>query len=355
MAGVAVCLPRLQIRVRAREGWEEIFLTYVGPEYADLAKLAAYLEGARVVRVHVFGPGPAPLAEWEWPVTWVGSAGPETALTGVQVYAVRGAEVRRVWLGDRVVGTVVVTPYAEECSLAGLWAGGDATCERSRQAWRTFEALEAALAQAGMDFSHVVRTWLFLQDILDWYEEFNAVRTTFYRARGVWDGLLPASTGIGAANPGGVALVAAAFAVKPRSAAVRARAVASPLQCPATQYASAFSRAVELETPGCRRLLVSGTASLDRAGRTVHAGDVRQQIAHTFAVVEALLHSRQVGWEDVTRATAYVRWARDACAVQRFLRARPSLAELPITIAHNTICRPDLLFELEVDAWRGGP
>jgi hypothetical protein len=54
-------------------------------------------------------------------------------------------------------------------------------------------------------------------------------------------------------------------------------------------------------------------------------------------------------WEDVTRATAYVRHPEDAGVFEDY-RASRGLPELPVVVAHNTICRDDLLFELEVDA-----
>ena len=132
--------------------------------------------------------------------------------------------------------------------------------------------MEAALRLAGMDFSHVVRTWLFLDEILAWYRELNQARDAFFTSRGVYDGLVPASTGIGARNPAGTAVVAELLAVQPKSSRVRIRSVPSPLQCPALQYHSSFSRAVEVAQPDHRRLFISGTASIGPDGRSAHAG-----------------------------------------------------------------------------------
>lgn len=47
-----------------------------------------------------------------------------------------------------------------------------------------------------MDFSHVIRTWFYNNRLLDWYEEFNRARDTFFESRGVFDRLVPASTGL---------------------------------------------------------------------------------------------------------------------------------------------------------------
>ena len=80
-------------------------------------------------------------------------------------------------------------------------------------------------------------------------------------------------------------------------------------------------------------------------------GDVLAQTARTCDVVAAILESRELGWEHVTRATAYVRHAADAGVLEQY-RQSVGLPPLPVVVAHNTVCRDDLLFELEVDAAR---
>lgn len=92
-----------------------------------------------------------------------------------------------------------------------------------------------------MELPNLVRTWLYLDHILDWYDDFNRVRNTFFERNGVFDGLVPASTGIGCANPHGSALVAKGLAVLPKQPPPP-RAVPSPLQCPANDYQSDVCR-----------------------------------------------------------------------------------------------------------------
>jgi 2-iminobutanoate/2-iminopropanoate deaminase len=62
------------------------------------------------------------------------------------------------------------------------------------QTWRTFRNLTALLASEGATWSDVVRTSCYLRDIERDYDEFNKVRTLFYRCMGLDP--LPASTGI---------------------------------------------------------------------------------------------------------------------------------------------------------------
>jgi enamine deaminase RidA (YjgF/YER057c/UK114 family) len=223
----------------------------------------------------------------------------------------------------------------------------DPGATRSEQARDVFEQMERTLQEAGRDFSQVVRTWFYLQDILGWYGDFNAVRTKFFGERGVFQGLVPASTGIGLPDLDGVALTAGLLAIAPGTAQVEA--VASPLQCEALDYQSSFSRAVEIVTPNVRRILVSGTASIDDAGRTAYVGDVDRQIELTISVVDALLVSRSMDWKDVTRAVAYAPVLRDAVRSEALLKSMgmPDGVFRPL---ESVVCRDDLLFELELDA-----
>ena len=286
----------------------------------------------------------------QWPVTWVQGNGADAEdVIGMQAIALSGAPVQRVELDGRVVGATYVDADAEWCYLGGVLPA-DPGRSRAEQARSVFERLEAALGQVGMDFSHVARTWLYLDRLLEWYGEFNVVRNEFFQQRRVYEHLVPASTGIGAANPDGAALVAGLVALKPRQPSVRVLPVISPLQCPPTNYRSAFSRAVEIQRSGRRQLLISGTASIDPSGASVHRDDVDGQIELTMAVVEAILESRQMRWADTTRMTAYFTDLADGPRFTAWCRAH-GLPGLPVVFSHAVICREELLFEIELDAW----
>jgi enamine deaminase RidA (YjgF/YER057c/UK114 family) len=128
--------------------------------------------------------------------------------------------------------------------------------------------------------------------------------------------------------------------------------VSSPLQCAAGDYGSSFSRAAELVGPTFRRVFVSGTASIDPQGRTAHPGDVEAQIGLTFEGVGAILESRGMGFGDVVRGNAYFKDAADALALGPALQEH-GLDQTRLLVSRNTVCRGDLLFEMEVDAVRG--
>ena len=266
-----------------------------------------------------------------------------------QAQSVIGVPLRAVMVKGACVGYAYADADAAYCHLTGILPA-DTKGSRAAQTEDCLQQLEQALAGAGMEFRDVVRTWFFLDDLLDWYGDFNRVRNAFFAARGIFDGLIPASTGIGARNHAGAAIAANVLAMRPKHAGVRIEAVPSPLQCPAPDYRSAFSRAVEIAFPSHRQLLISGTASIAADGTSLHAGDMARQIDRTLDVVEAILHSRRMDWGDVTRGILYTCADGEPSLFAETCRRR-RIPRLPLMTANDVaICRPELIFEIELDA-----
>ena len=310
-----------------------------------LGACEAYESGMQAIR-HAFG-GPS------WPVTWISGNGRQGRITcGTQLHAVASDNLAPVFLDGAVVGYVFGDADARQCILGNIGPRSP-TASREAQAREVFERIEQALVAAGMTFSNVVRTWMYVSRILEWYGRFNEARAKFFRERQVFDGVVPASTGVGVDNPAGAALVADVLAIQPRTDRVRIEAVPSPLQRPALDYKSSFSRAAEVVFPDHRMLYVSGTASIDFAGKSAYVGDIQKQIQLTMDVVHAILQSRNMEWIDSARAVAYFKDIDDVGVFGDFCRNN-DLAELPVVPAHADICRDDLLFELEVDAVKLG-
>ena len=289
------------------------------------------------------------LGRVEWPVTWIDSRNSGlTPLAGFQAFAVSGTPVTRVKLGLRVVGSVFEDGSARHCLVGGI--GPSSTELRpAAQAQQALGNLEWALSCANFGLRDVVRTWFYNDEILAWYGDFNRVRSALYAPVAFGTGSLPASTGIGARNPAGAALAVAAWAMQPLDGTASAREIGSPLQCPAPAYGSSFSRAMELNSGGIRRLFVSGTASIWPDGKTAWVGDVPKQIALTMEVVAAILQSRGMDFRHVTRATAYFQNK----VFMRHFEAWCELHEvrrMPVVAFEADVCRDDLLFEIEVDA-----
>lgn len=283
----------------------------------------------------------------EWPVTRIEGHDNRTIHGGCYYLAAVGGETRPVhWMGRRI-GTCHEDEEARYLMIGDL-SPDDVSASRGEQAIRLLEILTALLESNGMGFSNLIRTWFYLDHILDWYDEFNVARNGFFERHGVFRGLIPASTGIGCANNHGGALVAKALAIMPKQGPAP-QPLASPLQCSAVNYRSAFSRAVEVTLPSHHQLCISGTASIGPDGHTVHTGDVSAQIDLTLQVVSAILKSRGYDWQDTTRAIAYVRHAANIEEVATRLSNHP-VGNQPLLMMQADICRDDLLFELELDA-----
>jgi enamine deaminase RidA (YjgF/YER057c/UK114 family) len=339
-----------------RDGAEERFISASSSGSDELAIFGDFPPASgEVIAQLVFGgcsfeqAARTRMAGAPWPMLWLeGDVCPGTHLSGAQGFVLDGRPVQRVTLGDQVVGSTWSDADANYCLLAGVLPT-DSTMTRGAQTTSCFEQIEAALQKAGMDFSHVVRTWLYLDDLLAWYDEFNTARTEFFEKRGMFDRFIPASTGIGARNPAGMALAAGALAIRPRHKGVLAEEVASPLQCSATEYRSSFSRAVEVSFPDHRMLIISGTASIAAGGESMFTDDVARQIHLTLDVVEAILRSREMNWSNTVRAVGYFR-DMDALPVFQACCRERGIPPLPMVPAHATVCRDDLLFEIELDA-----
>jgi enamine deaminase RidA (YjgF/YER057c/UK114 family) len=329
--------------------------------YSMFEKLGSFLRehNARIVAQDVFGSCElypdginaleSSCGKINWPVTWIEGYGrPEKSLTGTQAYAISGTDVESIRLDKQIIGSIFEDDDAQYCLLGDL-RPNDVCRSRTEQASATFERIEAALRLVGMDFSNVVRTWMYINQILCGYDEFNVIRTKFFNERGIFQGVVPASTGIGVANPAGAALVAEAFAIKAKNNNVSSCAVPSPLQCPAIDYKSSFSRAVEVTLSDHRRLYISGTASIGPDGKTAYAADTENQIARTMEVVQAILESCRMGWADTSRAVAYFKDIEKAPMLEKYCKGK-RLPSMPIVVAHGDICREELLFEIELDA-----
>jgi enamine deaminase RidA (YjgF/YER057c/UK114 family) len=118
---------------------------------------------------------------------------------------------------------------------------------------------------------------------------------------------------------------------------------------------SSFTRGLRLELGNFVILLISGTASIDEQGRTVHVGDFRAQCRRTFANIAGLLESEGATWKDIVRTTCYLRDIdRDYEAFNEErtkFYAEQGLDPLPASTGIQAIlCRPDLLVEIEAIA-----
>lgn len=118
---------------------------------------------------------------------------------------------------------------------------------------------------------------------------------------------------------------------------------------------SSFVRGMRLDLNGLVILLISGTASIDDKGETVHVGDFRAQCQRTFKNITGLLEAEGATWHDIVRTTCYLRDIdRDYAAFNEERTAfyqEQKLNPVPASTGIQAkLCRPELLVEIEAIA-----
>src|SRR3984885_1922286 len=118
---------------------------------------------------------------------------------------------------------------------------------------------------------------------------------------------------------------------------------------------SSFSRGMRIDLNGLTILLISGTASIDEAGKSVHIGDFRAQMRRTLENITGLLASEGCTWHDIVRTSCYLRDIdRDYEAFNEertVFFAEQGLDPLPASTGIQAkLCRPELLVEIEAIA-----
>ncbi|UCC21465.1 MAG: hypothetical protein JSW23_06520 [Planctomycetota bacterium] len=274
-----------------------------------------------------------------------GRCGP---IAGVQVHAVAADTTPYVIDFDGIrCGRILRLPNRTYLALSNISA--PQSPQPTQQAAAMLEKGEAILKQSGTDMLSVARTWMWLADILSWYDDFNRVRNKFFTERGIIGQntrqSMPASTGIGLAPAGGAQCAMDLIAILEPTDSVQYLPAVGKQHC-ALEYGSAFSRASKAATPAAETVFVSGTASIDAEGRTTNIDDPEGQINSTIENVRAVLKDMNCADSDVVQAVAYCK----TTDVEKIFNVLKGTLPWPWLTAICDICRPDLLFEIEAAA-----
>lgn len=282
-----------------------------------------------------------------------------------------------------VLGAGHSTVVVKQDGMSWVHCGG--ACEDGEgqsvygPALQMFRDLDQQLDARGVRFGQVLRTWLYLGDIVgpdgetQRYKELNRARSDFF-AGIVFDAAsrtanrpsagFPASTGIGADGRG---LGVGALALVSGRADVHVVPLENPRQTAAYDYAAVyspkspkFSRAMAVACETGAMVFVSGTASIT-GSETQHVGDAAAQTQETLDNIAALIgpdnlaehglagHGGTLG--DMTVARVYIKRPEDHAAVRAICEAR--LGSTPICYTIADVCRDDLLVEIEGVACTG--
>ena len=244
------------------------------------------------------------------------------------------------------------------------------TYDRSTDA---FMRMMRRLADRGVPYGNVIRTWLYLGDIVgpegdtQRYKELNRARADFYQDFRFGAGLTPpslngsvypASTGIG--TDGRDILMSCIGLTTDRDDVV-VTPLENPQQTSAFDYrenyspkSPKFARAMAIATGDWATVFISGTASIT-GSETRFIGDVEGQTRQTLENIEALVSADNFtghglpGFgstlEDLALARVYIKYQEDYQKTRRVCEAM--FGELPTIYAVGDVCRPDLLVEIE--------
>jgi enamine deaminase RidA (YjgF/YER057c/UK114 family) len=289
-----------------------------------------------------------------------------TRFAGLQLHAVRPEQPGDVWR-IRDSGAAWGSGWKHRGrtflmlqNLHGFSLEADADNSRPAQAKRMFELTERLLEENGAHYRDVAKTWIYISEILDWYDEFNLARNEVYSRfdlmpssssdRGSRPVLLPASTGIKGESPFGAGCIMDALAVLGSPEMPPPFKLMSNIkQKDAFLYGSAFSRGVCIPEPDLCQIYVSGTAAIDEEGNSLFPGDARAQISFTLDAIDALLKQEGASLGDVCDATVFLKRKADV-HIFREICEELGLTEMPHVLSVADICRDELLFEMDAFA-----
>ncbi len=236
-----------------------------------------------------------------------------------------------------------------------------------------FNQMRQMLAQVNVRFDQIIRTWLYLGDIVgpegntQRYMEMNRARSDYYEnvrflaqhvPSGVTERVYPASTGIGTDSRD---VLMSCLALSTKREDIVACPLENPLQTSAFDYMACygpkspkFSRAMALTTGGCTTLLISGTASIIQS-ESQHIEDIEGQTHQTLDNIAALisdsnlarhgLPGRGATLRELASARVYIKRQADFEKTRKVCEER--LGDLPIIYTVADVCRPELLVEIE--------
>jgi enamine deaminase RidA (YjgF/YER057c/UK114 family) len=245
---------------------------------------------------------------------------------------------------SRVPARLVRVGEQTHAYAGNIYGSGEDAFE---QTYAMFCSGEELLREAGMSFHEVVRTWIYLRDMDRDYADFNRARREFFRSRGIE--LLPASTAVGGEPSADAHDVSMRLYAVKSPEPLTVEVMSTPTLNEAWMYGSDFSRGLKTEDANKITLHVSGTASIDEAGRTVHVDDFEAQAERMLVNISSLLEAHGASYRDLVSAVAYLKNAGDAPLLRAIFHEH-GFEGFPCTLVEAPLCRPDLLCETEAVA-----
>lgn len=216
--------------------------------------------------------------------------------------------------------------------------------------------MEAELAVAARELTrrggslagNLQRTWIYCRDIDNNYAGLVEARKRFFTAHGLTaDTHFIASTGIeGQSYPHDRLVRMDSYSLFGHDPAQIEYMEALDHLSPTHIYGVTFERGTRIIFGDRSHYLLSGTASIDRNGKTLYEHDVVAQAERMVDNVTALLENHRGALADLRQVVVYVRDPADAGLVDAVLSRRLSAAT-PRIMVKGPVCRPGWLVEMD--------
>lgn len=238
-------------------------------------------------------------------------------------------------------------------SVRGTLPDGSLANGATAQATEMFAHIGEGVQAHGFRYDQVIRTWIYVRRLLEWYGDLNHVRTARFKQVGLGTpggAPFPASTGIQCFSDDEECIAdVLALDSQPTGGAVATPITRSPRQDQSFNYGSAFSRGMTLEIEGKRTVHISGTASINTAGASTHVGDAECQSLETLMSIAAILEEQGGTLRNITSATLFCK-TREAWEAWNRVSRLLQIPDFPKVCVVADVCRHDLLVEMEAVA-----
>jgi enamine deaminase RidA (YjgF/YER057c/UK114 family) len=192
-----------------------------------------------------------------------------------------------------------------------------------------------------------LRTWIFVQNVDCNYAGIVKARNEVFITQNLTEKThYIASTGIGGrhGNPK-VSVILDAYAVDGLQPGQIKYLHARTHLNPTYEYGVSFERGTAVDYGDRRQVFISGTASINKRGEVMYAGDVCRQTERVWENVEALLREADCCFEDMGYIIVYLRDVADYVVVREMFDKR--FPDTPRVITLAPVCREQWLIEME--------
>lgn len=255
---------------------------------------------------------------------------------------------------NHVIGCNFKGGEKEFIYLTGLYTPDISGESPGEKYFKVFNEIESVFYVNGYELNDIVRTWFYIKDIYKNYPSFNQARKDFFDKHKIgYDKdapYLPASTCVEGYFATDAFISANIYGIKKGSSKTSFHRVVNSMQNEAEgmnyKFQPTFSRGIVIKEDKFNQLQISGTASIDKNGKTIYASDPYNQIKYTLHNIENILKSYGFSFSDIIQSTCFY---FDKSFHTIYLKVIEELGLTNISYSHmvSNICREDLLFEFD--------